>query len=246
MGHPAAPHPDRHLFTIIFGKVAKISTDGIPYILFSSVAIIPWTFMSQAMTASSQSLVTGQNMLGKSLFPPPDLSGHPHIGETGRLSGYPCDRCWYHRSFLLSASPPPGTCCYLPLFIGLMMCVAAGVGVWLSAMAIRFRDVKLAMPFVIHMLMYHRPDRVFGIVHIRQSSNPLLAESDRQRHRRVSCSPCWDSFFLGVHPAGHDQCRCSPGQRSLLFPTDGTGVRRRHLILNLRFLKHQRIRVFYE
>jgi len=57
------------IFTIIFGKVAKISTDGVPYILFSSVAIIPWTYMSQAMTQSSQSLIQGQNMLGKVYFP---------------------------------------------------------------------------------------------------------------------------------------------------------------------------------
>ena len=57
------------IFTIVFGKVAKVSTDGIPYILFSTVAIIPWTYMSQAMTQSSQSLITNQNMLGKIYFP---------------------------------------------------------------------------------------------------------------------------------------------------------------------------------
>ena len=57
------------IFTVVFGKVAKVSTEGIPYVLFSSVAIIPWTFMSQAMTASSQSLLTGRGMLGKIYFP---------------------------------------------------------------------------------------------------------------------------------------------------------------------------------
>ena len=57
------------IFTIVFGKVAKVSTEGIPYILFSTVAIIPWTYMSQAMSQSSQSLIAGQNMLGKIYFP---------------------------------------------------------------------------------------------------------------------------------------------------------------------------------
>ena len=57
------------VFTIIFGKVAKVSTEGIPYFLFSSVAIIPWTYMSQTMTESSQSLISGQAMLGKVYFP---------------------------------------------------------------------------------------------------------------------------------------------------------------------------------
>ena len=57
------------IFTIVFGKVAKVPTDGIPYVLFSTVAIIPWTYMSQSMTESSQSLVGGQHMLGKIDFP---------------------------------------------------------------------------------------------------------------------------------------------------------------------------------
>jgi len=57
------------IFTVVFGKVAKISTEGIPYFLFSTVAVIPWTYISQSMTESSQSLVTGQHMLGKVYFP---------------------------------------------------------------------------------------------------------------------------------------------------------------------------------
>ena len=57
------------IFSVIFGKVAKVSTDGIPYVLFSTVAIIPWTYITTALTQSSQSLVTGQRMLGKVYFP---------------------------------------------------------------------------------------------------------------------------------------------------------------------------------
>ena len=57
------------IFTVIFGKVARVSSDGIPYFLFSSVAIVPWTYMSQAMTQSSNSLVQHANMLGKIYFP---------------------------------------------------------------------------------------------------------------------------------------------------------------------------------
>src|SRR4030043_749982 len=53
------------LFTVLFGKVAKVDTDGIPYVLFSSVAIIPWNYISHSMTQSSQSLISGQQMLGK-------------------------------------------------------------------------------------------------------------------------------------------------------------------------------------
>ncbi len=57
------------LFTVIFGKIANVPTDGIPYFLFSTVAIIPWSYMSEAMNQSSQSLVSEQGMLGKVYFP---------------------------------------------------------------------------------------------------------------------------------------------------------------------------------
>ena len=57
------------LFTFIFGKVAKLSSDGIPYTLYMSVAVIPWNYMSQAISRSSGSLVAGQSMLGKVYFP---------------------------------------------------------------------------------------------------------------------------------------------------------------------------------
>ena len=57
------------LFTLIFGRVAGVPTNGTPYLLFSTVAIIPWTYMSEAMKLSSQSLVAGQSMLAKVYFP---------------------------------------------------------------------------------------------------------------------------------------------------------------------------------
>ena len=57
------------IFTIIFGGIAKLGTDGIPYLLFSTVAIVPWSYMSNAMSSASESLVGGQNILGKIYFP---------------------------------------------------------------------------------------------------------------------------------------------------------------------------------
>jgi len=142
------------IFTIIFGKVAKVSTEGIPYILFSSVAVIPWTYMSQAMTNSSQSLVGGQGMLGKVYFP---RLIFPLTSILAKLVDFAISMLiiliiaiYYHIS-------PTWNLLLLPVFVVFMMSISAGVGMWLSAMAIRFRDVKHAMPFVIRMLMYTAP-----------------------------------------------------------------------------------------
>jgi lipopolysaccharide transport system permease protein len=142
------------IFTIVFGKVARLSTDGIPYFLFSTVAIIPWTYMSQAMMQSSQSLIQGQHLLAKVYFPrllfplTPVLARLIDFGiSIFIIAGVSA----YYRVL------PTWNLLFLPLFVVLMVSIPAGVGMWLSALAIRFRDVKHAMPFVVRMLMYTAP-----------------------------------------------------------------------------------------
>ena len=142
------------IFTIIFGKVARVSTDGIPYILFSTVSIIPWTFMTQSITQSSQSLISGSNMLGKVYFPrlifpvAPVLSGLIDFGISMII---------IIAVFIYYRILPTWNLLLFPLFVLMMISISAGAGMWLSALAIRFRDVKHAMPFVIRMLMYSAP-----------------------------------------------------------------------------------------
>jgi homopolymeric O-antigen transport system permease protein len=142
------------IFTIIFGKVAKVSTDGIPYILFSSVAIIPWTYISQATSQSSQSLLGGSSMLGKIYFPrlifpiTPVLAKLVDFGISMFL--VVCIMLYYRVS-------PTSNLFLFPLFLIMMVAVPLGIGTWLSSLAIRFRDVKQAMPFFIQMLMYSAP-----------------------------------------------------------------------------------------
>jgi lipopolysaccharide transport system permease protein len=142
------------IFTIIFGKVAKINTDGIPYILFSSVAVIPWNYISQAMTQASQSLLTGQSLLGKIYFPrlifpmTPVLSKLINFGISLLIISV---IMLYYRVF------PTWNLMFLPLFLIMMMLIPAATGLWLSTLAIRFRDVQYIMPFSIQLLMYTAP-----------------------------------------------------------------------------------------
>ncbi len=142
------------IFTIIFGKVAKLSTEGIPYFLFSTVAIIPWNYMSQAMSQSSQSLVTYQMMLGKIYFP---RLVFPITPVLARLLDFAISILIIVSVMLFYRIQPSWNLLFLPLFMIMMMAVPAGAGMWLSALAIRFRDVKFAMPFVVRMLVYSAP-----------------------------------------------------------------------------------------
>lgn len=188
------------IFSIIFGKVARISTDGIPYVLFSTAAIIPWTYMSQSMTASSQSLVFGQNMLGKIYFP---RLIFPITPVLSKLVDFAISFliviavCFYYGIF------PTLKLLYLPFFLLLMISIPAGIGMWLSALAIRFRDVKLAMRFVIRMLIYSAPI-VYSASSIPEtyrfiySLNPIVAVIEGFRACLLGIQMPWSFIWPGV------------------------------------------------
>jgi len=165
------------VFTIIFGKVAKLDTDGIPYVLFSTVAIIPWTYMSEAMSQSSQSLVTGQNMLGKVYFP---RLIFPLTPVLAKLVDFSISLILLLAVLIYYRVVPTWNILLLPFLAVMMMCIPAGIGLWLSALAIRFRDVKFAMPFVIRMLIYSAPilytaSEIPQSYRILYSLNPIVA-----------------------------------------------------------------------
>jgi len=142
------------IFTIIFGRVAQIDTDGIPYALFSTVAIVPWTYMSNAMSAGSTSLVTGQGMLGKIYFPRIIFPVTPILAK---LVDFAISILLIVVAMLYFGVYPTTNILFLPLFLLMMVAVPLGLSLWLSALAIRFRDVKFAMPFVMRMLIYSAP-----------------------------------------------------------------------------------------
>lgn len=188
------------IFTIIFGKVAKISTEGIPYVLFSSVAIIPWNYMSQAMNKSSESLIAGQNMLGKIYFP---RLIYPLTPVLAKLLDFAISMIIVVAIMGYYRVAPTWNLLLLPLFIMVMVLVASGVGFLLSAMAIRFRDVKHAMPFAIRMLMYSAPI-VYSAASIPEkyrvlySFNPIVCVIEGFRSCLLGLPFSWNYILPGV------------------------------------------------
>ena len=188
------------IFTIIFGKVAKVPTDGIPYILFSTVAIIPWTYMSQAMTHSSESLIQGQNMLGKIYFPRLIFPATPILAK---LVDFMISLLIIFGIMLYYRVVPTWNLLLVPMFVVLMVSIAAGVGMWLSAMAIRFRDVKHAMPFAVRMLMYTAPI-VYSASSIPDkwrfvySLNPIVGVIEGYRACLLGTSMPWTYIWPGM------------------------------------------------
>lgn len=142
------------VFTVIFGNIAKLSTEGIPYILFSTLGVIPWTYMSQTMMASSQSLVAGKNMLGKIYFP---RIIFPLSSILSKLVDFSISLIIVLGMLVYFQVSLSWNLVYLPIFCLMMMLIPAGVGLWFSSLAIRFRDVRFVMQFMMQMLMYSAP-----------------------------------------------------------------------------------------
>lgn len=142
------------VFTIVFGRLAKVPSDGIPYPIFSYSALLPWTYFATALTKSSESLIANANMLTKIYFPriiiplTPVLAGLLDFLIAFTVLGMMM--VWYEIVPTLNIT-------FLPLLILLMILTASGIGMWLSALGIQYRDVKHAMQFVIQLLMYAAP-----------------------------------------------------------------------------------------
>ena len=188
------------IFTIIFGKVAKLPTDGIPYFLFSTLAIIPWTYMSDAMSGSSQSLVTNSGMLGKIYVP---RLIFPITPVLSKLLNFLISVIIIVGVLLYYRITPTWNLLLFRFFVLLMMCIPAGIGLWLSSLAIRFRDVKFALPFVIRMLMYSAPivysaSSIPEKYRIIYSLNPIVGVVEGFRACLLGTSMPWLYICPGV------------------------------------------------
>jgi len=142
------------VFSVIFGRVARLDTGGVPYVLFSTVAIIPWTYMSDAMTAASQSLVSGKQLLGKIYFP---RILFPLTPILAKLVDFSISLLILVAVMIYFQVALTWNLLLIPILILAMMLVPTGIGMWLAALAIRYRDVKFAMTFVIKLLIYSAP-----------------------------------------------------------------------------------------
>ena len=188
------------IFTIIFGQVAKIDTGGVPYALFSSVAVIPWTYMAGAMGASSQSLVASQAMLGKVYFPRIIFPITPILSK---LVDFAISLLLLIAILGYYGVSPTFQLLYIPIFIVMMMIIPVSVGLWLSSLAIRFRDVRFAMSFFISMLMYSAPI-VYSAAAIPEeyrliySFNPIVGVIEGYRASLLGTEIPWQYIVPGM------------------------------------------------
>ena len=142
------------LFSVFFGKLAKMPSDGIPYPLFAYTALVPWTLFANALTQSSNSLVQNANLLKKVYFPRLVM---PISSVISGVVDFLCALIALAAMMLFYGVLPTSNMIWLPFLLILAFGTALGVGLWLSAINVQFRDVRHAMPFLTQFWLFATP-----------------------------------------------------------------------------------------
>ncbi len=143
------------VFSIFFGHLAKVPSDGIPYPLFSFAALVPWTFFANGLSQSSNSLVGSGTLITKVYFPRliiPLASVFSGIVDFVLAFLVLLGMMVYYGLF-----PTTINVVWLPLFLLLALTTSLGVGLWLSALNVEYRDVRYIVPFITQFWMLATP-----------------------------------------------------------------------------------------
>ena len=142
------------IFSVIFGQLAKLPSDGIPYPIFTYAALLPWQLFSFALTNSSNSLINSQNLISKVYFPRLII---PLASTLAGLMDFAIAFLVLLGLMVYYHIMPTMAILYLPLFLILALLSALAVGVWLSALSVEYRDVRYIVPFLTQFWMYATP-----------------------------------------------------------------------------------------
>ena len=190
------------VFTVIFGKLAKLPSDGIPYPILTFVALLPWQFFSDAVTQTSNSVISKAGMVSKIYFPRLIMPASAVIlGMVNFAISFVILiglMFWYH-------IVPTVTVFLLPLFLLLAAMAALGAGLWLSALNVKYRDVQYVVPFLVHMGLYISPVGFLSSVvpekyQLLYSLNPMVGVIDGFRWCLLGGKvvPYWPGVWLSV------------------------------------------------
>jgi lipopolysaccharide transport system permease protein len=142
------------VFSLFFGKLARVPSDGVPYPIFSFAALVPWTFFANGLAQSSNSLVGSSNLITKVYFPRLMI---PIATVLSSVVDFALAMCILLGMMFFYGFVPTVNVLLLPLFLLLAFVTSLGVGVWLSALNVKYRDVRYAVPFLTQFWLFATP-----------------------------------------------------------------------------------------
>jgi len=142
------------VFSLFFGRLAKVPSDNIPYPIFVYAALVPWTYFANSLTLSANSLVGNTDLVTKIYFPRLIVPIAPILA--GLLDFFIALIVLFAMMFFYGLAPTPYVIVF-PFLTLLMMMVGVGVGTWLAALNAQYRDIKYTVPFMIQLWMFSSP-----------------------------------------------------------------------------------------
>jgi lipopolysaccharide transport system permease protein len=142
------------VFTLFFGMLAGVPSDGVPYAAFSFAALVPWTFFAHGLTQSSNSLVASQSLITKVYFPRLAI---PFATVLSGLVDFAVAFAILLGIMAWFGILPTARILWVPPLLLLALVTAIGVGLWLSALNVRYRDVRYTVPFLTQLWLFATP-----------------------------------------------------------------------------------------
>ncbi|NHZ87098.1 MAG: ABC transporter permease, partial [Planctomycetia bacterium] len=188
------------IFQLVFSNLAKISTDGSPGPIFYYSGLVPWMYFSNSLTKSTNSLISGAGMFTKVYFPRLVL---PIVPCLASLVDFVIAMTITFILLIVYGLTPTIWILFLPLLILLMFLTAAGLGLWLSALAIQYRDVPYGVQFLVSILMWVAPiiwstNRLSAEYRIYYGLYPMAGVIEGFRSALYGLNPMpWDLIGMG-------------------------------------------------
>jgi lipopolysaccharide transport system permease protein len=190
------------VFTIVFGKLAKLPSEGVPYPILVYTALLPWQFFSNSLSESSNSLITNSNLLSKIYFPRLILpTSSVIVGIVDFLISFVILiglMAWFH--FV-----PQWRILALPFFLALALVTSLGFGLWLAALNVKYRDFRYIVPFIVQFGLYISPVGFSSTIvpekwRLLYSINPMVGVIDGFRWAILgqSIKLYWPGFILSI------------------------------------------------
>lgn len=190
------------VFTIIFGKLAKLPSGGVPYPILVYCAMLPWQFFASSLTESSNSLIANSNMLTKIYFPRLIL---PASSVIVSLVDFLISLAMLLVLMIWFNFVPSWQIVFLPLFLLLAILTSLGAGLWIAAINVKYRDFRYIIPFIVQFGLYISPVGFSSNVvpnewRLLYSLNPMVGVIDCFRWSILgeSAQIYWLGFLLSI------------------------------------------------
>ena len=216
------------VFTLLFGKLAHVPSDGLPYPIFAFAGLVPWQFFQTAVSQGGASVIGNAQLITKVYFPRMAIPGAA-VGAA--LVDFAIASIILFAMMVCYGIAPGAGIAMFPVLVALLAIFAGAVGMWMAGMNVKYRDIKYVLPFMLQLWMFATPV-IYPSSFVPASWRWILdAQSADRDHRRFSRGRPGQAFRLARDGGRRGAYAGKCGLRGMVVQAHGAQFRRRHLTL---------------